>query len=83
MTTPPPDIKVQSETLEEIASRILEPIIAQVGPLMYRELVWQTVSALRRERERCARVAYEYLRRAYYSKLATGCAAAVRKGDMQ
>lgn len=51
-----------TETLGEIAQRILAPTIGKVAPAVYRELVSETVEALRNERERAAKSLDERVR---------------------
>ena len=55
MTTPPPDTQPAAETLEEIA----EKVVAEWDREVYQDqaLIDAITSALRNERERCAKVA--------------------------
>ena len=60
-TTPPPDTKVQSETLEQIANRIAtdEVLLSR----RRQDLYFEILSALRNERARAAKLADEFARR--------------------
>ena len=58
MTTPPPDQQPAAETLEEIATKVVNQIA--VGAWQYCSRQWViglVTDALRNERERCANVA--------------------------
>lgn len=52
MPTPKTETQVaQSETLEQIAERLMLPAIGKVAPAVWNEMVYDILSALRNERE--------------------------------
>lgn len=86
MNTPPPDKQPAAETLEEIAERIAK----QHAPTFYQGALSRDIlSALRNERERCAKVA-EVIPESKFDldheparteqQIRAGIAAAIRKG---
>lgn len=86
--TPPPDTKVQSETLEQIAERVVDENLDTYHYAFTRKaLMTAVLSALRNERERAAKITEDVLPigsdDCYWCERVQKAAQAIREGRQQ